>query len=497
MCNVGSKYGGNHGNDLPLALNCSHRSEDVSGGRAENGATVHGWALDMTENLLSSEVTLWYVIICSNNAAWIHGFFWSIQPVMFFWFVECLIIEALKLQGLIGFCADCLCVTTTTAIFSTIMTGPKSATTNQRPMSGQESCMDMFFVCSERLIGSVAPPSASKPVFQDALQSQNLELHKRLIPDQDECLSSNENAEIYDAVPSMPVVRLFHVCRIPELQWLVHVVSIWKQIASDTTGLADDHSKRTVSHWTTQRMSRHLNVSSIYRVGFVFAWSDLEIMDRWTKRSRFMMARGEWRWVYNDMFIPPLFASIIISFIGLFISYSHLFYTSVFSFWLGPVLGRSLHRNTIHSLAASSAITFTFLRGPAVISGKHTRSLQLGSSIAISSIHSCTQSTAIFFRTFSSFDFTTQSTTYQSLNTPRSTLKTIFIMPFPKNYGALGASFTIARILQSICIIAILGMTANFIGQINANDQVPPKVLVGTLSVVCLSHLKSPILHSY
>ncbi|PQE20216.1 membrane-associating domain-containing protein [Rutstroemia sp. NJR-2017a BBW] len=62
-------------------------------------------------------------------------------------------------------------------------------------------------------------------------------------------------------------------------------------------------------------------------------------------------------------------------------------------------------------------------------------------------------------------------------------------MPFPKNYGALGASFTISRILQAVCLIAILGMTANFIGEINAVDQVPPQVLVGTLSVVCIAVL--------
>ena len=51
-------------------------------------------------------------------------------------------------------------------------------------------------------------------------------------------------------------------------------------------------------------------------------------------------------------------------------------------------------------------------------------------------------------------------------------------------YGALGATFKIVRVLQAISLIAIIGMTANFISQMVQSNATPPKVLVGTLSVV-------------
>lgn len=51
-------------------------------------------------------------------------------------------------------------------------------------------------------------------------------------------------------------------------------------------------------------------------------------------------------------------------------------------------------------------------------------------------------------------------------------------------YGALGATFKIVRILQVVSLIAIIGMTANFIAQMVSNDISPPQVLVGTISVV-------------
>jgi hypothetical protein len=52
------------------------------------------------------------------------------------------------------------------------------------------------------------------------------------------------------------------------------------------------------------------------------------------------------------------------------------------------------------------------------------------------------------------------------------------------NYGAIGATFKIVRILQGASLIAIIGMTANFISEIVSANQSPPKVLIGTLSVV-------------
>jgi hypothetical protein len=52
------------------------------------------------------------------------------------------------------------------------------------------------------------------------------------------------------------------------------------------------------------------------------------------------------------------------------------------------------------------------------------------------------------------------------------------------DYGAIGATFKIVRILQGASLIAIIGMTANFISEIVSANQSPPKVLIGTLSVV-------------
>lgn len=51
-------------------------------------------------------------------------------------------------------------------------------------------------------------------------------------------------------------------------------------------------------------------------------------------------------------------------------------------------------------------------------------------------------------------------------------------------YGALGATFQLARIFQICSLIAIIGMTANFISSIVSNDATPPNILIGTISVV-------------
>ena len=52
------------------------------------------------------------------------------------------------------------------------------------------------------------------------------------------------------------------------------------------------------------------------------------------------------------------------------------------------------------------------------------------------------------------------------------------------NHGALAATFKIVRVLQAICLIAIIGMTANFIAEMVGENTTPPSVLIGTLSVV-------------
>ncbi|KAI9791283.1 MAG: hypothetical protein M1816_004064 [Peltula sp. TS41687] len=61
-------------------------------------------------------------------------------------------------------------------------------------------------------------------------------------------------------------------------------------------------------------------------------------------------------------------------------------------------------------------------------------------------------------------------------------------MPGP-DYGALGTSFTIVRGLQAVALIAIIGMTANFISEMVQTNSSPPSVLVGTLTVTCISVL--------
>ncbi|KAI9648399.1 hypothetical protein NHQ30_003032 [Ciborinia camelliae] len=53
-----------------------------------------------------------------------------------------------------------------------------------------------------------------------------------------------------------------------------------------------------------------------------------------------------------------------------------------------------------------------------------------------------------------------------------------------QEYGTFGFAFAITRILQFICLICILSIDANFIGEINAVDTQPPSVLIATLSVV-------------
>lgn len=53
------------------------------------------------------------------------------------------------------------------------------------------------------------------------------------------------------------------------------------------------------------------------------------------------------------------------------------------------------------------------------------------------------------------------------------------------NNGALGATFQIARLFQGCSLIAIIGMTANFISEIVSSSGSPPSILIGTIAVVC------------
>ena len=56
------------------------------------------------------------------------------------------------------------------------------------------------------------------------------------------------------------------------------------------------------------------------------------------------------------------------------------------------------------------------------------------------------------------------------------------------DYGALGATFKIVRLLQVISLLACIGMAANFVSEMVNQNDVPSKELVGTLSVVRAPH---------
>ncbi|EER42939.1 conserved hypothetical protein [Histoplasma capsulatum H143] len=55
--------------------------------------------------------------------------------------------------------------------------------------------------------------------------------------------------------------------------------------------------------------------------------------------------------------------------------------------------------------------------------------------------------------------------------------------------GALGITFKVVRVLQAVCLISIIGMTANFISDMVKSSITPPQVFVGTLSVTCIATL--------
>ncbi|KAL4991815.1 hypothetical protein BDW68DRAFT_151371 [Aspergillus falconensis] len=54
-------------------------------------------------------------------------------------------------------------------------------------------------------------------------------------------------------------------------------------------------------------------------------------------------------------------------------------------------------------------------------------------------------------------------------------------------HGALGATFLIARIIQTCSLIAIIGLTANFIAEIVRYDARPPGIFIGTITVTSIS----------
>jgi hypothetical protein len=59
-------------------------------------------------------------------------------------------------------------------------------------------------------------------------------------------------------------------------------------------------------------------------------------------------------------------------------------------------------------------------------------------------------------------------------------------MPVP-SYGAAPISkvFLLVRVLQTLSMIIVIGITSNFVGLIVESGVEAPKEFVGTLSVVC------------
>jgi hypothetical protein len=55
--------------------------------------------------------------------------------------------------------------------------------------------------------------------------------------------------------------------------------------------------------------------------------------------------------------------------------------------------------------------------------------------------------------------------------------------------GALGVAFNALRGLQFVSLVAVVGLTANFINGFASSQREVPDVLVGTVIVVCISPL--------
>ena len=53
-------------------------------------------------------------------------------------------------------------------------------------------------------------------------------------------------------------------------------------------------------------------------------------------------------------------------------------------------------------------------------------------------------------------------------------------------HGALGVTFTAMRVMQGIALLAVIGLSANFVGETVDAGYVAPPPLVGTLVVVSL-----------
>ena len=68
-------------------------------------------------------------------------------------------------------------------------------------------------------------------------------------------------------------------------------------------------------------------------------------------------------------------------------------------------------------------------------------------------------------------------------------------MPVP-SYGAapLAKTFMLVRGLSLIAMVAIVGMTANFVAEIVSTNVEPPREVVATLTIVRVEALHTPVL---
>lgn len=53
--------------------------------------------------------------------------------------------------------------------------------------------------------------------------------------------------------------------------------------------------------------------------------------------------------------------------------------------------------------------------------------------------------------------------------------------------GAIGATFSLCRLFSIISLIAVIGMTSNFVSSMIQSQLTPPDVLVAILSIVCIA----------
>ncbi len=113
-----------------------------------------------------------------------------------------------------------------------------------------------------------------------------------------------------------------------------------------------------------------------------------------------------------------------------------------------------------------------------IFSTKITALDELLSTVFVPSKTSTQLPTAPVFENFSKV----QPRLQPSQNQTHNTLPILDIML--GNQGALGATFVLSRYAQAASMIAVIGMTSNFIAEMVSASMSPSEVLVGTLSVV-------------